>query len=195
MRQDSVPLSRWILFWGIALGGTAFDLATKHLVFSRMSLGEIRPVLDGILELHVSQNRGALWGLGANLPHSGLVFAVLSIIAAGAILYWLFVRGAARDAWLTASLGLIMAGALGNCHDRLRFGYVRDFVHFHVDSIRFDCAIFNFADNMLVLGAIGLVILALRPEAAGAPSEPDTLAATAPSTGGTSDATVAGHTS
>ena len=46
-----------------------------------------------------------------------------------------------------------MAGALGNCYDRLVFGYVRDFVHFHVDPINFDCAIFNFADNMLVAGA------------------------------------------
>ena len=40
----------------------------------------------------------------------------------------------------------------------------RDFVHFHVDPIGFDCAIFNFADNMLVGGAIILMLLALRPE-------------------------------
>ncbi len=36
-----------------------------------------------------------------------------------------------------------MAGALGNCYDRLIFGYVRDFVHLHVDAINFDCAIFS----------------------------------------------------
>jgi hypothetical protein len=59
---------------------------------------------------------------------------------------------------------LIMAGAMGNCYDRLRLGYVRDFVHFHIDAINFDCAIFNFADNMLVIGALTLVIYALRPE-------------------------------
>ena len=53
---------------------------------------------------------------------------------------------------------------MGNCYDRLAFGYVRDFVHFHVDAIGFDCAIFNFADNMLVAGAITLVLYALRPE-------------------------------
>ena len=57
-----------------------------------------------------------------------------------------------------------MAGALGNCYDRLALGHVRDFVHFHVDAIGFDCAIFNFADNMLVAGAIILMLLALRPE-------------------------------
>ena len=57
-----------------------------------------------------------------------------------------------------------MAGALGNCYDRLALGGVRDFVHFHVDPIGFDCAIFNFADNMLVAGAIVLMLLALRHE-------------------------------
>jgi signal peptidase II len=92
------------------------------------------------------------------------VFAALSGLAAIAICYWLFFRGGARDWKLTVALGLIMAGALGNCHDRLVYGFVRDFVHFHVDSINFNFAIFNFADNMLVAGAAVLMLLALRPE-------------------------------
>ena len=71
---------------------------------------------------------------------------------------------AAEDAKLTVALGLIMAGAMGNCYDRIAFGHVRDFVHFHVDSIGFDFAIFNFADNMLVAGAAILMLLALRPD-------------------------------
>ena len=80
------------------------------------------------------------------------------------IIYYLFWLGAASSRVLTVALGLIMAGAMGNCFDRLKFGYVRDFVHFHVDAIGFDCAIFNFADNMLVAGAVTLVLYALRPE-------------------------------
>jgi len=56
---------------------------------------------------------------------------------------------------------------MGNCYDRLVFGHVRDFVHFHVDAINFDCAIFNFADNMLIAGALTLVLFALRPETPG----------------------------
>ena len=120
--------------------------------------------MPDVLELHTSYNSGALWGLGRDLPHSSLFFAGLSIVAALAICYWLFVRKAATDWRLTAALGLIMAGALGNCYDRLLLGHVRDFVHFHVDPIGFDCAIFNFADNMLVAGAVVLMLLALRPE-------------------------------
>jgi signal peptidase II len=164
--KDAVAVPRWVLFWSVALGGAAFDLGTKTLVFSRIGPPPAAPIslVPNVLELHTSFNRGALWGLGRNLQHSSLIFAALSVLAALAICYWLFVKGAASDGRLTAALGLIMAGALGNCYDRLSLGHVRDFVHFHVDPIGFDCAIFNFADNMLVAGAILLMLLALRPD-------------------------------
>ncbi len=164
--SDRSRFARAILFWSIALGGAAFDLTTKTQVFAWLGPPPSRPVsvIPRVLELHTSYNTGALWGLGRNLPHSSLLFAGLSGVAVVAICYYLFVRGALADARLTVALGLIMAGALGNCHDRLMLGHVRDFVHFHVDPIGFNCAIFNFADNMLVAGAIILMLFALRPE-------------------------------
>ena len=170
--KDEVSVPRWVLFWSIALGGATFDLVTKSLAFAR--IGEppfARPVsvIPNVLELYTSYNRGALWGFGGTLPHSSLIFAGLSVVAAVAICYWLFVKGASSDGRLTAALGLIMAGALGNCYDRLVLNHVRDFVHFHVDPIGFDCAIFNFADNMLVAGAVALMLIALRPDPAARP--------------------------
>ncbi len=167
MSKAAVPLGRIILFWSIALGGAAFDLATKSLIFAWIgepNVGPIKQVIPDVLELRTSYNPGALWGFGRGWAYSSLLFAGLSVVAAVAIVYWLFIRGAASDARLTAALGLIMAGAIGNCYDRLALGHVRDFVYFHVDSIKFECAIFNFADNMLVAGALILMVLALRPE-------------------------------
>lgn len=163
---STVGWRRWVLFWTIALGGAAFDLGTKSIIFARVGPPPSPPVnlVTNVLELQTSYNRGALWGMARTLPHSPLVFAALSVVAAIVICYYLFVKGAASDARLTVALALIMAGALGNCYDRLVLGHVRDFVHFHVDPIGFDCAIFNFADNMLVAGAITLMLLALRPE-------------------------------
>ncbi len=172
MRQQvGVDPSRLILFCGIALGGLAFDLVTKAIVFARIGPppSPVVPLIPRVLEIQTSQNTGALWGLGASLPGSSLIFAGLSVVAAVIICYWLFFLGAASNRVLTIALGLIMAGALGNCYDRLVFGHVRDFVHFHVDPVNFDCAIFNFADNMLVLGALTLVLYALRPEEPGPP--------------------------
>lgn len=169
-----IPASRWLLFWGLALGGSAFDLATKAIVFQRVGPpgSPAISVLGEIVELRTSYNTGALWGIGGNLAFGSLMFALLSIVAGVFILYWLFVLRNATDRWQTAALGLIMAGAIGNCYDRLRFGHVRDFVHVHVDSINFDFPIFNFADNMLVIGAATLMLLAFREDSP--PSEPST---------------------
>jgi signal peptidase II len=172
MRQrGGVDPGRLFLFGSIALGGLVFDLVTKAIVFARIGPPHSRvvPVVPRIIELQTSQNTGALWGFGANLPGSSLIFAGLSVIAALIICYWLFFLGAASSRVLTIALGLIMAGAMGNCYDRLVFGHVRDFVHLHVDAINFDCAIFNFADNMLVAGALTLVLYAMRPEDAAPP--------------------------
>ncbi|WP_435007514.1 signal peptidase II [Tundrisphaera lichenicola] len=164
------PASHHFLFWGIALGGAAFDLATKAYIFRWIGEPRARApftVIPNVLELQTSYNPGALWGFMRDVPHSSLIFAMLSIVAAVGIWVWLFPLGAARDRRLTVALALIMAGALGNCYDRLLLGHVRDFVHLHVDAINFDCAIFNFADNMLVVGALMLVLLALRPDSSG----------------------------
>ena len=143
-----------MLFWSIALGGLAFDLVTKSLVFARIGPPPPRryPLVPRILELHTSQNSGALWGLGRGLPGSSLIFAGLSVVAAVIICYWLFVLGP-RQPRADRRPGPDHGRRVGNCYDRLVFGHVRDFVHFHVDPIGFDCAIFNFADNMLVAGA------------------------------------------
>ncbi|QDV33324.1 signal peptidase II [Tautonia plasticadhaerens] len=164
--RPPIPGSRWVLFWVLALGGAAFDLTTKALVFDRVGPpgSPAVSVIGEVVELRTSYNTGALWGIGGDLAFGSMMFAGLSIVAALFILYWLFVAGHAADRWQAATLGLIMAGAIGNCYDRLRFGHVRDFVHVHVDSIGFDFPIFNFADNMLVLGAVGLMLLALRGE-------------------------------
>ena len=165
--DPTVPAGRVVLFWSIALLGAAFDLGTKSYIFRWLGEPGARVpyvVVPNILELQTSYNPGALWGFMRDIPHSSLMFAVLSIIAAVGICIWLFWLKAATERGLTIALALIMAGALGNCYDRLLLSKVRDFVHFHVDVINFDCAIFNFADNMLVVGAVTLVLLALRPE-------------------------------
>jgi signal peptidase II len=97
-------------------------------------------------------------------------------VAAVAIPAWLFVFRAARDAWLTCALGCVMAGVLGNLHDRLglhgekwppsmpRAGQtvhaVRDWILWQVDD-NWRWPNFNIADSLLVLGAFLLFVHAL----------------------------------
>src|SRR5262249_48204970 len=82
-------------------------------------------------------------------------FAIISLLAAAAIVYWSTHRSTARDRWLCAALRLILGGALGNFYYRIVFNGVRDFLHW---NYLFDWPVFNIADCCLVCGA-GLLLL------------------------------------
>jgi signal peptidase II len=69
-------------------------------------------------------------------------------------------RRVAREDWRNAfPFALIIAGALGNLVDRLRFGYVVDFVEWYVGS--FYWPVFNLADSCIVVGAVLMVFYSL----------------------------------
>ncbi|HJZ60321.1 MAG TPA: signal peptidase II [Gemmataceae bacterium] len=100
-------------------------------------------------------NRGALFGLGNSEGNTAnWFFAGVSVVAAGAILVWGTRRGPAKEKWLSAALGLILGGTVGNLYDRIVFGGVRDFLYFY----RIEWPVFNVADCCLVVGA-GLLLL------------------------------------
>jgi lipoprotein signal peptidase len=169
-----------MLLWILALTGLALDQSSKYSVFAwlgekpehesvvfrtdkggfqlvaqfeREDSGDYR--LEGGKRIpHV--NQGALFGFlrdHKTLANSG--FAVISLLAAAAIVYWSTHRSTARDRWLCAALGLILAGTLGNFYDRIVFNGVRDFLHW---NYLFDWPVFNIADCCLVCGA-GLLLL------------------------------------
>jgi len=103
-------------------------------------------------------NHGALFGLGGDHEHrANLAFAVVSLLAALAILGWGLQRANATDRWLCIALGLILGGTLGNLFDRIVFGGVRDFLYFY----KIEWPVFNVADCGLVVGAGMLLLQAL----------------------------------
>jgi lipoprotein signal peptidase len=116
-------------------------------------------------------NHGALWGIGGSQRGTAnYFFAAVSVLAAGAILWWGTRGQPRREKWLSAALGLILGGTIGNFYDRIVFGGVRDFMHF----IYIEWPVFNFADCCLVVGAILLLLQAVivpppKPDAAAAP--------------------------
>jgi signal peptidase II len=157
----------------IALCGCALDLATKQWAFTRLGLpgvtGERIELVGDVLTLETSLNEGALFGIGQG---QRLLFAALSTVAVLGIVVWLFYLGAAWDWFLTATLGLVTAGILGNLWDRLGLPglvwpyadrlnepvyAVRDWIHFKIEGL-IDWPVFNLADSMLVVG-VGLLML------------------------------------
>jgi signal peptidase II len=179
----AVPANRWIVFLLIAVVGCAVDLLTKSWLFSWLGMPGQKPsywLVDEIFGFTTSLNEGALFGLGQGQVN---LFAILSVVAAVGVLYWLFWKGAAQDWLLTIALGAVMAGIFGNLYDRLGMPglvwshpdlrshaagdpvyAVRDWIHFKIDAIGFDWPIFNIADSLLVCGAGLLVWHSFRSE-------------------------------
>lgn len=103
-------------------------------------------------------NHGALFGMGGSKKGTANgFFAVVSAVAAAAILAWGLKRSTAREKWLMVALGLILAGTVGNLYDRIIFNGVRDFLHFYY----VEWPVFNFADCCLVVGATLLLLQAI----------------------------------
>jgi len=132
---------------------------------------ESDPDLEGRPVPHV--NHGALFGFLRDYKTAANgMFALISLLAAGAIIIWSSHQTTARDLWLCTALGLILGGTLGNFYDRMLFNGVRDFLHW---NYLFDWPVFNIADCCLVVGAFLLLVQAfLAPSTEPTPSAVET---------------------
>jgi signal peptidase II len=92
---------------------------------------------------------------------------LLGFKALAVLLLWLWLARA-KDRLTALALGLIIGGAVGNAIDRLAYGWVADFVFFHVSGAnwRFQWYVFNLADVAIVAGVIGLLYESVAGERA-----------------------------
>jgi signal peptidase II len=148
---------------GLGAGIVAVDQWTKQLAVTHLLESGVRsvPVFGPYIRFTYVENRGAAFGL---LQEQTSFFILVGLTVIGVILYSL--RHMSRPSLiLTISLGLQLGGAIGNLIDRVRFGYVVDFMDLSVWPV------FNVADSAIVCGVIGLAYtLAFPPRAAAAPS-------------------------
>ncbi|MCY4009283.1 MAG: signal peptidase II [Anaerolineaceae bacterium] len=136
-----------------------FDQRIKSWALEHLANGESLPLLPPILQLTLVENRGMVFGL---LPEQGDVFTVLAIVVAG-WLWFAYPRIATRRLERIGAV-LVLGGALSNALDRLRYGFVVDFVHVEIPGLLANVS--NFADHALVLGAmLWLICATQRPQA------------------------------
>ena len=139
--------------WLISALTLAADQATKHLVAAAFRPGDSLPLVPGVLHLTYIQNTGAAFGLfkGQQLLFIGLSLVVIAWIAR----QFLAARPLpAAAAWAYA---LVLGGAAGNLIDRLRFGYVVDFIDVRVWPV------FNIGDSAITIGVAFLIWRACIP--------------------------------
>jgi len=146
----------WRAFLGLAAAILATDQLTKAWLTSFLAPGESVRVVDDVLRLVHGQNAGGLFGLfqGQALP-----FALVSLVVVALIVGYHARSG--RNAYLSITLGLLLGGALGNLLDRLRLGYVVDFVDAGIGSLRWYT--FNVADAAISFAIVLLLALSIWP--------------------------------
>jgi len=152
--------AHWLVFFGLALTVLVLDQLTKALLTSTLSPGEVMSVIGDYVRLIFSQNSGALFGL---FRDNALLFGVVSIFVIGLIV--VYQRQVGSSLYLSIALGLLLGGALGNVTDRLRLGYVVDFVDIGIGDLRWYT--FNVADAAISISIVLLIGAALIPSLAG----------------------------
>jgi len=162
---------RRLPYLGIMAALVGVDQLTKWLVVRALELHDYRPMVEGFLSLSHVRNYGAAFGIlaDADLPYQAALFSSLSFAALLAIaLYAYRLPAAARLPQV--ALSLILGGAVGNLIDRVRLGYVVDFVHVYWKHHVWPD--FNAADSAITVGVSLLILDILRsPQAEGTPND------------------------
>ena len=150
-RADSTARTPVLLLATAALLYAA-DQVTKALVVANLAYGERVPIIGDTVQLWHLRNTGAAFSI---LPGALWLFIPITFVALGMVVYF-HRQFRHRGPWIHVILGSILAGALGNLTDRVRWGYVVDFVSVGIGDLRWPA--FNVADPALVGGIIVLVI-------------------------------------
>jgi signal peptidase II len=139
--------------------------------YMQRGLKQTIELVPGYLEFRYAENCGAAFGMLDQSPRwlRAGVFLVAGAMAVFALM-WMFARGSGGPLFAWA-VPLIVSGALGNMIDRLRLGYVIDFIHFHIHD-SFEWPTFNVADSTITVGVALLLLDGLRKPAAIAKPEP-----------------------
>lgn len=139
----------------------ALDQLSKSWVRGNLAPGESLPE-TGFLRLTYVTNPGFVFGLPANQTFLLIFPTVVILLIIPFFFYYLTVRCRSHITSLcTICLGLILGGAIGNLIDRLRFGYVTDFIDIRLWD-NFHWPAFNFADASIVIGTFTLAYALFR---------------------------------
>lgn len=130
-----------------------FDQLTKFFVVENIEFhGEV-PFINGFMKFYHTRNTGAAWSIMDGGGWERFILLAVSVLALGALLFVL-IKFYRRHILLTVSLSAVLGGALGNMIDRIRLGYVVDFLA--TEFIEFPT--FNIADSFITVGAILIAV-------------------------------------
>lgn len=139
----------------IALLIFVLDQLSKYWVSTQLAIGQAwmpLAALEPFVVVRHVRNSGAAFGM---FPAAGNIFLLIAVVVVVGITRYYYARVHTASLWVRLSLGLMLGGALGNMLDRIRFGYVVDFIDLGWWPV------FNVADSCIVIGVIMLAIYML----------------------------------
>jgi signal peptidase II len=147
----------WLLLAAVVV---LLDLYTKQLAMQHLELYRPNAVFSW-LNLTLAHNTGAAFSfLAGGSGWQRWFLSGVAVVICAVLLVWLW-RLPHRARLLPSALALVIGGALGNLIDRLRFGYVVDFIDIHYAGWHWPA--FNLADSAIVIGVILLLLDSLVP--------------------------------
>ncbi len=162
---------RWP-YLALALAVILLDQASKVLMTRLLAPRGSVEIIPGLFSLTYVRNTGAVFGLFRDLadPWRGLLLTLIPLLAVGVILALAWRTPAGRRRPLMA-LALVLGGAVGNLVDRLRLGYVVDFLDAYLGTAHWPA--FNLADSAICIGVCLLLLdMARQPAGDHSPSGP-----------------------
>ena len=131
-----------------------FDQLSKQLILSYLEYAQPIKIIDKFFYITHVHNPGAAFGI---LPNNRTFFIIFAVITVILLTLYCFKQTPAQR-FHQIIFGLIIGGAVGNLIDRIRFGYVIDFIDFYFGKFHYPT--FNIADSCICVG-IGLVMILL----------------------------------
>jgi|TARA_B100000749_G_scaffold280077_2_gene274687 signal peptidase II len=153
---------KYKIFFVILILAAMLDQATKTYIATSFSIGESVDVIPNFFNLTYIQNYGVAFGFLASLdPLIRTPLLILFPLVAFVVILMMLKGTRENDLFSIVSFSLIAGGALGNLSDRIRLGFVVDFLDFHYGS-QWHYPAFNVADISICLGVGVLLILTIR---------------------------------
>ena len=161
------------VFWKIAylvIAGGVFliDQVTKAWAIRRLRFGGDRAIIPDFLNFAYAENTGVAFSMFDSHGDAGRWGLSVVAIVAGVLVLYFFWRTPRSDDRVLGSLALLLAGIAGNVADRVRLGFVIDFIDVQFGSWHYPT--FNVADMAICVGA-GLLILDMALNKRGRKSE------------------------
>lgn len=150
---------KYSIFLLITMTGFSIDLYTKNLAFKTLKNKEQKVIVKGFIECGYTENRGMIFGI-LNRSKSNFVYHILrhaTPIGTFILLIFLIINRKYPFLYLLPFF-IILSGALGNSYDKIRHGFVIDFIHLHFFDILDWPFYFNIADAIICVG-MGLLII------------------------------------